>query len=727
MGSAVRQARQPARPPESPADRASPAPPRPSMVPQLAAGLATPLQYVKGVGPQRARLLERLGLATVWDALNWFPRRYEDRRQLVPFRKLRIGEMQATGGVVVGVSPPPRGRSRVPMTVLFRDESGFFSGLWFNQPYLLQVFKRGQRVVLYGKVVPARGKGPLTMQNPEFEVVEEDEEASLHMGRIVPAYGLTEGLTQRPMRSLLHRVVERYAAEAPEPLPEALRRRRELPPSADAFRAIHFPDSLEVAEAARRRFVFEDFLLLQVGLAIRRRREATRPGNAIAPPGALVGRLLASLPFALTAAQQRVWEEIRADLARPTPMNRLLQGDVGSGKTIVAVMALLTAVEAGFQGVLMAPTEILAEQHFLTLRALLEPLGVPVALLASGQKAKARGAAAAAAASGEAPVVVGTHAIIQEGVAFRRLGLAVVDEQHRFGVLQRASLRAKGQHPDVLVMTATPIPRTLALTLYGDLDVSVLDELPPGRQRITTAWRSEAKRREIYDFIRRELAQGRQAYVVYPLVEETEASDLRAATAMADQLSREVFPDRRVGLIHGRLGFEAKDTVMRAFKAGELDILVATTVIEVGIDVPNATVMLIEHAERFGLAQLHQLRGRVGRGSARSYCILLASGLLSDEAQRRLQAMGETQDGFRIAEVDLEIRGPGEFFGTRQAGLPEFRAANILTDGRLLEEARQEALALVERDPGLRAPEHRGLREGLVARWREKLDLASVG
>ena len=719
------QARPPGRPPEAVADRspAGPGVPAPAAPP----GLDVPLQFLKGVGPQRARLLDRLGLHTVWDALNGLPRRYEDRRHVVPFRKLRVGEVQATGGAVVGVSPPPRGRPRVPLTVLFRDASGFFSGLWFNQPYLAQVFKRGQRVFLYGKVVQGRGRGPLTMQNPEFEIVEDDEEASLHVGRIVPVYALTEGLTQRPMRALLHRVVERYAGEAPDPLPEEVCRRRGLVPAAEAYRVIHFPDSLDAAEAARRRFVFEDFLLLQLGLAIRRRREAARPGHAIAPPGALVAGLLRTLPFALTAAQRRVWEEIRADLARPTPMNRLLQGDVGSGKTIVAVMALLTAVEAGFQGVLMAPTEILAEQHFATVRALLEPLGVPLVLLTSGQKAKEREAALAATASGAAPVVVGTHALIQEAVAFHRLGLAVVDEQHRFGVLQRASLRAKGQHPDVLVMTATPIPRTLALTLYGDLDVSVLDELPPGRQRITTAWRSEAKRGEIYAFIRKELDQGRQAYVVYPLVEETEASDLRAATKMAEHLAGDVFPDRRVGLIHGRLGLEAKDAVMRAFKAGELDVLVATTVIEVGIDVPNASVMLIEHAERFGLAQLHQLRGRVGRGSARSYCVLLASALLSDEAQRRLQAMCETQDGFKIAEVDLEIRGPGEFFGTRQAGLPEFRAANLLTDGRLLEEARQEALALVERDPGLRAPDHRPLRDALVTRWREKLDLASVG
>jgi ATP-dependent DNA helicase RecG len=671
-------------------------------------------------------LLERLELTTVQTALDWLPRRYEDRRQLVPFRKLVVGEAQATGGTVTTVSAPPRGRSRVPLQVLFRDATGFFAGLWFNQPYLAQVFKRGQRVVLYGKVI-ARPRAPLAMQNPEFEIVEDDEDASLHMGRIVPVYGLTEGLTQRPMRTLVHTIVERFAGQVTDALPEELRARRGLPPVAAAYRTIHFPESLEEAEAARRRFVFEDFLLLQIGLAIRRRREGTRAGHAIDPPGRLLDRLAATLPFTLTGAQQRVWREIRADLARPTPMNRLLQGDVGSGKTIVALMALLAAVEAGFQAALMAPTEILAEQHLVTVQRLVEPLGVPVALLTAGQKARQRAAMRTAVARGEAAIVVGTHALIQDPVAFERLGLAVVDEQHRFGVLQRASLRAKGAHPDVLVMTATPIPRTLALTLYGDLDVSVLDELPPGRQRITTVWRTEGKRREIYEFIGTELAAGRQAYVVYPLVEETEASDLKAATAMAERLAREVFPRYRVGLIHGRMGFEAKDGVMRAFKGHELDLLVATTVIEVGIDVPNATVMLVEHAERFGLAQLHQLRGRVGRGGDRSYCILLAAGLLGDEAKRRLQAMCETQDGFRIAEVDLEIRGPGEFFGTRQAGLPEFRAANLLTDGRLLEEARQEALALVERDPKLTRPEHRLLREALVARWQEKLDLASIG
>jgi ATP-dependent DNA helicase RecG len=414
-------------------------------------------------------------------------------------------------------------------------------------------------------------------------------------------------------------------------------------------------------------------------------------------------------------------------MAAPFPMHRLLQGDVGSGKTIVAALAVLTAVEAGYQAAVMAPTEILAEQHFMTFRQLLQPLGIPVTLLTSSLRARDRGARRASVASGEVGCVVGTHALVQEGVEFRRLGLAVVDEQHRFGVEQRARLKAKGERPDLLVMTATPIPRTLALTLYGDLDISVLDELPPGRRPVKTVARTESKRREIFAFLRKQVAEGRQVYVVYPLVEESEAVDLRAATDMAARFQREVFPDLVVGLLHGRLGFEDKDTIMRRFKDGEIHVLVSTTVIEVGIDVPNASVMLIEHAERFGLSQLHQLRGRVGRGPWKSYCILLAGTSLGEEARRRIDAMVATTDGFRIAEADLELRGPGEFFGTRQSGLPEFRVADLVRDAPLLEEARREAQTIIAADPELRDPAHRGLREALLARWRGKLALASVG
>jgi ATP-dependent DNA helicase RecG len=539
-------------------------------------------------------------------------------------------------------------------------------------------------------------------------------------------YGLTRGLTQRPTRSLIKRLVDEYAALVAEPLPESLRTRRRLPPLAAALTASHFPATEAELAAGRRRLIFDDFFLFQLGLAIRRQREGRQRGLSMNPPGSLGRRLLDALPYRLTGAQERVWREIRDDMAEPYPMNRLLQGDVGSGKTVVATLAILTALEAGYQAAFMAPTEILAEQHLMTLRTLLDPLDVEVALLTNALRGKGRERLLADAAAGTLGCVVGTHALVQESVQFKRLGLVVVDEQHRFGVAQRAMLRGKGERPDVLVMTATPIPRTLALTLYGDLDVSVLDELPPGRKPVVTVARGEGRRGQIYEFLRAEIAAGRQAYVVCPLVEESEVSDLRAATEMAERLGRAVFPDLRVGLLHGRLSFSDKERVMREFKEGHAHLLVSTTVIEVGIDVPNASVMLIEHAERFGLSQLHQLRGRVGRGPWKSYCILL-SAASSEDAKRRISAMTETNDGFRIAEVDLAVRGPGEFFGTRQSGLPEFHVADLLRDGALLEEARRDALALVARDPELLVPEYRALRAAVLARWRGKLDLASVG
>ena len=689
-------------------------------------GLETPLQYLKGVGPQRAKLLSRLGLLRIEDALFFVPVRHDDRRRLIPFRSLGEGKAQSCRGRIVGVSPPPRGNPRSPFSVLLRDSTGYLTAVWFNQPYLGKVLRRGQTLLLHGRVARFRG-GPLQMQHPEYEIVEDGEDETIHTDRIVPIYRLTEGLTQRPLRILLWRVVEQYAGTVSESLPEAVRKRRRLLSLAAALKGIHFPETEDELAAARRRLVFEDFLLLQLGLAIRRQREGRAGGIAMKPAGDLVGRLRRSLPYTLTAAQERVWEEIRRDSAGPYAMNRLLQGDVGSGKTIVAAMAILTAVEAGYQTALMAPTEILAEQHYMTLQQLLPPLGPPVALLTSAIKGREREALLEGVTTGSIPCLVGTHALIQEGVEFRRLGLVVVDEQHRFGVAQRALLRKKGDNPHVLVMTATPIPRTLALTLYGDLDVSVIDEMPPGRQPIGTVVRAEGKRAQIYAFLRKQIEEGRQVYVVCPLVEESEATDLKAATEMAERLQREVFPDLRVGLLHGRMSLDDKASVMHAFKAGEIHILVSTTVIEVGIDVPNASVMLVEHAERFGLSQLHQLRGRVGRGPWKSYCILLASGTPTAEARRRLAALRESQDGFRIAEVDLELRGPGEFFGTRQSGLPEFRVADLLRDARVLEEARQEAFALVAADPDLLQPEHRSLRETLLARWRGKLDLASVG
>ncbi len=694
-------------------------------VPDSPQGLATPLQYVKGIGPQRAKLLSKLGLQTVEDALFFLPARHEDRSRLISFRSLKGGETVTTMGTIAGVSPPPRGRPRAPLAVLLRDATGFLSAVWFNQPYLARVFQRGRHLIVHGKV-QRYGGGPLQMQVKDYEIVEDSDDETLHTGRLVPVYGLTQGLTQRPMRSLMKRLVDAHATQVEEPLPDTVRARRRLGPLGTALRAGHFPQTDAEQAAGRRRLAYEDFFLLQLGLAIRRHREGRQRGVAMNPPGALWRRLLGSLPFTLTNAQERVWREIRTDMAAPYPMNRLLQGDVGSGKTVVAALATLTAIEAGYQAALMAPTEILAEQHFMTLTQLLGPLDTPVALLTNNTKGKARESVLAGVSSGEIGCLVGTHALVQEGVQFRRLGLAVADEQHRFGVAQRATLRGKGERPDVLVMTATPIPRTLALTLYGDLDVSVLDELPPGRKRVITKARPESARRGIYAFLREQVEAGRQVYVVCPLVEESEVSDLRAATEMADRLQREVFPDLRVGLLHGRMPFADKERVMREFKDGTIHVLVSTTVIEVGIDVPNAAVMVVEHAERFGLSQLHQLRGRVGRGPWKSYCILLTAAS-SDEAKRRIAAMEASNDGFRIAEADLSLRGPGDFFGTRQSGLPEFRVADLLRDAALLEEARQDAVALVQGDPDLAKPEHRALRAALLARWRGKLDLASVG
>jgi ATP-dependent DNA helicase RecG len=687
-------------------------------------GLQTPLQYVKGVGPVRAKQLARLGLHTVEQALYFVPFRHDDRTRLIPLRGLVPGEIQSCTGTIVGVSPAPRGRRRAPFSVMLQDASGRATATWFNAGYLERVLKRGQRLVLHGKVTSYRGV--LTLQHPDFEVADGDDD-TVHTGRLVPIYHSTEGLPQRPLRTLMRRLVAAHAADVTDPVPEAVRTGRGLTPLSEALQAAHFPDTEAALATGRRRLVFDDFLFQQLGLAILRARTTRARGLAMNPRGALAARLRAALPYALTAAQERVWSEIRQDMATPAPMHRLLQGDVGSGKTIVAALAVLTAVEAGYQAAVMAPTEILAEQHLLTFQRLLAPLGVSLGLVTATVKGRERTARLAAVASGELQCMVGTHALVQEGIEFRRLGLVVVDEQHRFGVVQRARLRAKGEHPDLLVMTATPIPRTLALTLYGDLDVSVLDEMPPGRHPVVTVARPSARRERIYAFLRDQVAAGRQAYIVYPLVEESETLDLQAATAMAERLRDRVFPDLSVGLLHGRMPLVEKDAVMRRFKAGEIHLLVATSVIEVGIDVPNASVMLIEHPERFGLSQLHQLRGRVGRGPWKSYCILLTGANPSQDARARVAAMTQTNDGFRIAEADLRLRGPGEFFGTRQSGVPGFRVADLLRDAAVLETARQDATGIIAADPELRDPAHRGLRHALLDRWRGKLDLASVG
>jgi ATP-dependent DNA helicase RecG len=699
------------------------------------------LQYLKGVGPRRAADLQRAGLATVEDLLYRFPSRYEDRGHFQTIASLKPG-VEASVAVEVlssGIRPTRRPRFKI-FEMLVRDQTGSLRAVWFNQPFLKDVFHPHQRVILFGKLeLTSHG---LQMQGPQYEVLGDepaDDEvtdpaeagvATVHTGRIVPVYEKTGQLTAKMQRTLVHQALQAMPTPLPDPLPAAVRARQKLIDRRDALEHVHFPDpDASIAELnafrspAHRRLIFEEFFLFQLGIVLRKRRaDSERKGRAVVVTDDTREAVRRILPFKLTGDQKTVIREIVADMQRPQPMNRLLQGDVGSGKTIVALMAALVAMENGLQVAFMAPTEILAEQHFFNIRRLLESARFRMTLLTGGTPARKRREALAELAGGSLQMVIGTHALVQEDVAFRELGLAIIDEQHRFGVLQRATLRAKGLHPDVLVMTATPIPRTLALTTYGDLDVSVMREMPPGRQPIATTARPESRRDEIYAFIRKEIEAGRQAYVVYPLVEESAKVDLKAATEMADHLAQDVFPDLRVALLHGRLKQDAKDRVMGAFVRGEFDILVSTTVIEVGVDVPNATVMVIEHAERFGLSQLHQLRGRVGRGAHRSYCVLLYQYPITEQGKERLKALTDTTDGFEIAERDLQLRGPGDFFGTRQSGMPTLRVGDLLRDHALMEDARREAVAALD-DPDQAA----SLTALVNTGWEQRFGLVGIG
>ncbi len=696
-----------------------------------------PIRYVKGVGPKRAEWLDRLGIRTLEDLLYFLPWRYEDRSRLKPVAELAPDQEITVCVVVQSTHLTVTSRRRFKIfEMVAGDESGSIRVKWFNQPYLQKLFKNGQRLMLTGKVKVNRYQGRgLEIENPVYEIL--DDEAApvgLHTGRIVPIYHETQGLTSRPVRSLIKTVLEEYASRLPEILPPSVIQSHQFPPLSEALSLAHFPlegTSLELLNEGRseahRRLVFDEFFLLQLGLGLKRRQASEESeGTSFHTDGAYLRRFLAGLPYQLTGAQTSALEEIKRDMARPHPMNRLLQGDVGCGKTVVALAAMMIAADNGYQAALMAPTEILAEQHYLTVKPWLKPFKLQCLLLTRGQPKREISRALKAIAAGEPAFVIGTHALIQEEVRFGRLGLVVVDEQHKFGVMQRALLQKKGVRPDVLIMTATPIPRTLALTVHGDLDLSVILELPKGRAPIETRLYYESKRAQAYALLAGQAAEGRQAYVVYPIVEESEKTDLKAAAQMADHLQREVFPRLAIGLLHGRMPMEEKEKVMEAFKKQEIQILVATTVIEVGIDVPNATVMIIEHAERFGLSQLHQLRGRVGRGGHRSYCVLMAAYPISDEAKRRLGTMVQSQDGFVIAEEDLAIRGPGEFFGTRQSGLPELRVANILRDAKLLEEARDSAWKLLSFDPHLSRPEHAALKAALARKWKGRLELFTV-
>jgi ATP-dependent DNA helicase RecG len=702
--------------------------------------LETPIQFTKGVGPKLSEILAKKNITTVEDALYLLPTRYEDRRELHKVAKLRPGHTEVFCAEVIHAGAKATKGGRKYYEAVVGDDTGTVTLKWFNfnPRFMKGIWQPGKKAIITGDVVQYGYQREV--HHPDVEWIAPDKDLAavmaddpVNFGRTVPVYPLTEGLHQKTMRKVLKEVVDRFVPLVETILPHEIADRHALLPISEALREVHFPGNEvdlkvlnEWSTPAHRTLTFDEFFFLELGLALKKRGTVLEEGIPFQVTHKYTRPLLKLLPYSLTAAQKRVLTEIKNDMAAAHPMHRLVQGDVGSGKTIVALMAALLAVENEYQVAIMAPTEILAEQHYLNLHRYCDELGIKVRLLTSGTKGKAKKAVLEEISSGDVRIIIGTHAVIQEKVEFFRLGLGIIDEQHRFGVVQRGAMKKKGQNPDILVMTATPIPRTLAMTVFGDLSLSVIDELPPGRIPVLTRVCHESQRRQVYATIKEEIRKGRQAYIIYPLVEESEKSELKAAAQMAEHLANDIFPDLRIALLHGRMKPEEKEAVMRSFKACETDILVATTVIEVGIDVPNATVMVIEHAERFGLSQLHQLRGRVGRGSGQSRCVLLAGQKLSGDAERRLHVMEETSDGFRIAEADLEIRGPGDFLGTRQAGLPEFRVANILRDARILEQARKEAFALVEKDPGMSLPENARLRSELARRWGGRMELAGI-
>lgn len=680
------------------------------------------IKEARGVGPQRAKLFSRLGIATVRDALYYLPCRYEDRSNPVPISGLSEGFRTVRGAIISAATKRLR-RGKAIFDITLNDGTGITGARWFNQAFLGRTLKVGLEVVLSGQV--KRGAcGGLVFEGPDYEVSSGDADDLIHTNRIVPVYRLTEGIGQKQLRKIMFGIVEDFAEAVADPVPSDIVRRRELPALAESLRAVHFPhkdmDPASFSEGGiyRRRLAFDELFFFTLGMALLKRLRGGEKGHVIRGSGDLRKRLRERLTFRLTGAQERVLQDIFRDMGAPHPMHRLIQGDVGSGKTLVGLMAMLNAVECGFQAALMAPTEILAEQHYLTLRVLLNGLDIGTGLLTGGAPCRPEDIR-----SGALQIVVGTHALIQEGVSFKNLGLAVVDEQHKFGVMQRLRLKKKGLNSHMLVMTATPIPRSLALTLYGDLDCSVIDELPPHRKPVKTRVFMEERKSEVYGILEHEIGQGRQAYVVYPAIEESDAG-LKAAVQGCTALRR-MFPAMQVGLLHGRMSTGEKESVMSEFAAGRMDILVSTTVIEVGVDVANATVMAVVHAERFGLSQLHQLRGRVGRGPSASHCLLIAYGPLGEDALRRLDIMVKSGDGFRIAEEDLAIRGPGEFFGARQAGLPDLGAADLVRDRDLLELARDEAARLMEKDPGLLSCP--GLRNALEVFWRGNIELMRTG
>ncbi len=722
--------------------------------------LSTSVKYVKGVGPKLAELLAGKGIQTLDDLLHYLPFRYEDRLNPRGIAELRAGEM-ATVIAEVRTSGLFRTR-RMPIFQMTAGQGRTrLKCIWFNATYLKDKFKPGQIVALYGKVEQDYRGGELQLTQPQFEIIGEASEdgsadsaeqklaASLEIGRIVPIYeAIGQGrLSSRWFRSVIHTALENLAPDLPDPVPTAVRSHLSLISPREALQKVHWPEpgeSIEDLQSSRTpahvRLIFEELFFVELGLELKRREQKAQTGIAFQLDDRARAAIKKILPFHPTGAQKRVLKEIASDMEKPFPMRRLLQGDVGSGKTIVAFEAAIIAMENGYQVALMAPTEILAQQHYFSARRILESAGYRVVLLTGSMEDDRKRETRRHIAQGNAQLVIGTHALIEQKVEFARLGMVIVDEQHRFGVLQRFKLMKKSSdaqaepnsaaspEPDVLVMTATPIPRTLALTLYGDLDISVIDEMPPGRTPIVTRCVSDERSPEVWDFVRKQAAAGHQTYVVYPVIEENEETELKAAMKMYKELSKSIFPDLRVGVLHGRMEPDLKEQVMRLFQKGELDILVSTTVIEVGVDVANATMMVIEHAERFGLAQLHQLRGRIGRGAAKSYCVLMTGGKVSEDGERRLDAMVRTNDGFQIAELDLELRGPGEFFGTRQAGMPSFQVANLIRDRQLLEAAKREAAAvLAGPNAEITQAEIDAALRHMRTRWHKSYGLVEVG
>ncbi len=684
--------------------------------------LNQPIQCLKGIGPVRGKILERLGIHTIHDLLYYFPRDYKDHSRIQKISAAKIGAEITIQGEVLGVNARISRNRKHILEVFVTDTTGTIAATWFNQSFLTKKFHVGDNVLLHGKVGAYKY---LQLLSPEYEITQSEEQHEKEAG-IIPVYPLTEHVSQEYFRRIMREAVYHFTGSVEEILPKEILQKNHFLSLHDAIRNIHFPKTFEHVKNAKSRLVYNELFILQMAMALRRRSMKEETGISFKIGTNVDTHIRRLIPFTLTCAQERVIHEIREDMRSNKPMNRLLQGDVGSGKTVVAIYAILAAIANGYQSAFMAPTEILAEQHFQTLQKYLNHSHVRIHLLIGDTHSKQKKKYLEQIANGEVDLVVGTHALIEEAVQFKKLGLVVIDEQHKFGVIQRLRLKEKGPSPDTLIMTATPIPRTLSLTLFGDLDISILDEMPPGRPTIKTLWIPKGKEKTAYEFISGEIARGRQVFIVYPLVEESKVLDLKAAVTEAKKLQNDIFPALKIGLLHGQMKSAEKDKIMTDFKEKRYDILVSTVIIEVGIDIPNATIMVIEHAERFGLSQLHQLRGRIGRGSEQSHCLLFGNPK-SSVSRERLKIMTKTCNGFEVAEMDFRLRGPGEFFGTRQHGLPELKISNLIKDFPILKQARKDAFEIVSKDPHLTLETHHKIKQKVLETFKDRLELIHIG